>query len=349
MNKKVATLLKMIALALGLLAIGVIIYKKIGDGKNKVFTLYDFAMGTSVSLTLYGVDDEDPMGKDIIARINTLSNELISWRESTSQLYRLNNSYEPGIEYNISPELNEVIAMSYKICEDSKGALDITIRPLLNLWNIESATVDTFSIPDFMSICEMLPEIGYENVSLTDNGVTIGKEGVILDLGATGKGYALDVIRDEFLQDKVSGAVVTIGGSVLVYGCKNDGNPWNIGVRNPFGDDGDMMGYLKFEGDVNVCISTSGDYEKYIEFDGVRFHHIFDRETGYPAQSGLKSVTVVCENGLVSDGLSTACFVLGYDNSLELLKKYNAEAVFITGDGEVIVTDGLKDNFSEAE
>lgn len=349
MNKKVVALLKMIALALGLLAIGVIIYKKVGDGKNKVCTVHDFAMGTSVNVTLYGVDDENPMGKDIIARINMLSNELISWRESTSQLYRLNNSYKPGIEYNISPELNEVIAMSYKICEDSKGALDITIRPLLNLWNIENSTADTFSIPDFMAICDMLPEIGYENVRLTDNGVIIDNEGIILDLGATGKGYALDIIRTEFLQDKISGAVVSIGGSVLVYGSKNDGSPWNIGIRDPLGDDGDMIGYLKFEGETNICISTSGDYEKYIDIDGVRLHHIFDRETGYPAQAGLHSVTVVCENGLASDGLSTACFVLGYDNSLELLKKYNAEAVFVTVDGEVIVTDGLKDNFSEAK
>lgn len=350
MNKKIKTLLKMTALALGLLVLFIVISKKVKpEGPKEPETIYDFAMGTSVSIKLYGVEDDKAMAEEMITRINTLSDSVISWRNSESELYKLNNSYVSGEKYAISEELNEVLTMSYKICQDSDGALDITIRPIANLWNIEEATADTFVIPDFMDVVDTIKTIGYENVTMVDGGVIINKEDMLLDFGATGKGYALDVIREEFLPDKVDGAIITIGGSVLVYGEKANKKPWNIGIRDPFGQEGDVIGYLVFEGDTNICISTSGDYEKYIEMDGIRYHHIFDRVTGYPANAGLASVTVVCENGLASDGLSTACFVLGYDGSLSLLEKYDAEAIFVLTSGEVIVTDGLKDCFDKVE
>lgn len=348
MNKKIKTLLKMLILALGLLGLFIVITKKMKPEEIKdAETIYDFAMGTSVTIKLYGVEDEEAYAGDIVTRINDISDNLISWRVEKSQLYDLNNNYKTGEKFAISDELNEILSMSYKICKDSDGALDITIRPLANLWGIEDATADTFSIPDFQDIVDMVPEIGYENITLTNGGVILNKDDMLLDFGATGKGYALDVIREEYIKDKVDGAIITIGGSVLVYGEKYNGKDWNIGIRDPFGEEGDMIGYLSFASGTNMCISTSGDYEKYIEKDGIKYHHIFDRVTGYPASAGLASVTVVCENGLASDGLSTACFVMGYDSSLPLLEKYKAEAVFVLTSGEIIVTDGLKDNFSE--
>ena len=350
MNKKLSLLLKMLVLALGLLAVYIATSKRTDTiGEDDADTIYDFAMGTAVSIKLYGVSDEKAVATDIVTRINQLSDETISWRAEGSELYQLNSSYVTGKEYNVSPELNEILTMSFKICEDSKGALDISIRPLANLWNIEQATEDEFSIPYFADIADIIPEIGYENISFTDQGIILNKDGMLLDFGATGKGYALDIIRAELIEDKVDGAVVTIGGSVLVYGEKSNKKPWNIGIRDPFGQDGDMIGYLTFDGETNICISTSGDYEKYIEKDGVRYHHILDRMTGYPASAGLSSVTVVCENGLASDGLSTACFVLGYDASISLLETYGAEGIFVLSDGEIIVTDGLEDIFSKAK
>ena len=131
----------------------------------------------------------------------------------------------------------------------------------------------------------------------------------------------------------------------MTYGKKPDGKPWKIGIANPRTEDGESyLGSLTIDG--TCSISTSGDYEKYVIEDGVRYHHILDSKTGYPAESGLISVTIVCEDGWLSDGLSTACFVLGYEDSLPLLETYQAEAVFVTEDKEVIVTDGLKDMFT---
>lgn len=166
-----------------------------------------------------------------------------------------------------------------------------------------------------------------------------------LDLGAVGKGIACDVAQNYLKQQKeVSGAVIAVGGSILLYGSKADGSNWNVAVQNPRGKDGEAMGVLSLSGTTNV--STSGDYEKYFMQNGKRYHHILDPSTGYPAESSLISVTVVSDNGLLSDGLSTACFVLGKEKGERLLETYGAEGVFIDQNKKVTVTKGLKDKFT---
>lgn len=166
-----------------------------------------------------------------------------------------------------------------------------------------------------------------------------------LDLGAVGKGIACDVVQDYLKKQKeVSGAVIAVGGSILLYGDKTDGSTWNVAVQDPRGQDGEAMGVLSLAGTTNV--STSGDYEKYFMQDGKRYHHILDPSTGYPAESGLISVTVVSDSGLLSDGLSTACFVLGKEKGEKLLESYGAEGIFIDQDKKVTVTKGLQDKFT---
>ena len=166
-----------------------------------------------------------------------------------------------------------------------------------------------------------------------------------LDLGAVGKGIACDVAQNYLKQQKeVSGAVIAVGGSILLYGSKTDGTNWNVAVQNPRGKDGEAMGVLSLSGTTNV--STSGDYEKYFMQNGKRYHHILDPSTGYPAESSLISVTVVSDNGLLSDGLSTACFVLGKEKGQKLLETYGAEGIFIDQNKKVTVTKGLKDKFT---
>ena len=158
-----------------------------------------------------------------------------------------------------------------------------------------------------------------------------------LDLGAVAQNYLKQ-------QKEVSGAVIAVGGSILLYGSKADGTNWNVAVQNPRGKDGEAMGVLSLSGTTNV--STSGDYEKYFMQNGKRYHHILDPSTGYPAESSLISVTVVSDNGLLSDGLSTACFVLGKEKGQKLLETYGAEGIFIDQNKKVTVTKGLKDKFT---
>lgn len=145
------------------------------------------------------------------------------------------------------------------------------------------------------------------------------------------------------MQTDIQGAVISVGGSILVYGDKGNGHGWNIAIQDPRGATGDVLGVIYLDGE--AMISTSGDYEKYFEIDGKRYHHIFDPNTGYPADNGLISVTVVCDNGMLSDVLSTACFVMGLEDGMEYAKTKGVEAIFVTDEKKVYVTDGLKKTF----
>ncbi len=355
MNKKLVTLLKMIILSFGLVAIFAMVKKgsqqKVDSGNLPGTTNYYFAMGTSVSINLYDKDkafDEAGIAEQIIKDIKILDEDILSWRSKESELGKLNNSTDKSIE--ISTELYTVLAQSLAICRDSYGALDITIRPLIALWNIEGeGDASDFVPPCDEDIKNVLQKVDYENISLnaetSSYKLSRASKDTIIDLGATGKGYALDKAKDILEEAGADGALITVGGSILVYGKKTDGSSWKIGVRDPRkpNDTSAMMGYLEFPAGTIACISTSGGYEKFKIYEGKEYHHILDSKTGYPANSGLLSVTVVCDDGLVSDGLSTACFVLGYEKSLPLLQKYNAQAVFMDSNGDIMVTDGLKD------
>jgi thiamine biosynthesis lipoprotein len=295
-----------------------------------------------------GGNAADETAEKIVTEIKKLDSQIISWRDETSELAAVNASDDKKLE--ISETLFSVLNESLRICADSNGALDITLRPLLDCWNIENATEDNFSIPTENEIRDSLSKTGYEKVTLNEDGaggILNKADEIVLDLGATGKGYALDVARDYLENQNISGAIVTVGGSVLVYGEKSTGESWKVGVRNPDGAADDMIGYIELSGVDYMCVSTSGDYEKYVEYNGEKYHHILDRSTGYPAKSGLSSVTVMCKSGTDSDGLSTACFVLGKEKSIELLKKYDAEAVFVDTDGNVSMTDGMKEYYRE--
>ena len=159
-----------------------------------------------------------------------------------------------------------------------------------------------------------------------------------VDLGAYGKGAACDKALRVLEGEQnycVSAAVINLGGNIMTYGQKPWGQPFKIALRDPLGGPNDTIGVFTLRG--THFISTSGSYEKYFEQDGVKYHHIFDPETGYPAyrDPGLVSVTVINDNGAIGDMISTACFVLGYENSLDLLAQYDCDALFFYENGDV--------------
>lgn len=341
-GKRFLSLIKMLALSLALLGI-ILIIIRFGDKKNQgesddKLYLYDFAMGTSISIEIYGNSDElDNIMHEINDKIKDIDTRLISWRETGSELEALNSSYKAGEKYTLSEELYDVLVQSLDICKKTEGALDITIRPLANLWNIEETTEDNFSVPSETDINKTLEKVGYEHLEPDTTAVTIDIDNMLVDFGAVGKGYALDAVRKIIQASDAKGAVIGVGGSILVYGSKPDGGSWKVGIRNPKGDVNDMIGYITVPAGGTQCISTSGDYEKYIERDGKKYHHILDRSTGRPAEGSMSSVTVICENGLVSDGLSTACFILGIEKSKPVLEYYDAAAVFVDKDNNITV------------
>lgn len=339
----------------------------------------DFVMSTVLSEKIYGTKD---VTQDIKEELDKLEKDQLSWREDHSVVSKINADAQKGIKTKLDSDMTSWVEDSLELAKRSNGAFDPTIGRLTRLWNIEG---DNPKVPSIQEIKNTLEDTGYTKIHLEkvesqntantkknvdkdikDNtaknketsedtskntntnesvsSIYIGDK-CTLDLGAVGKGIACDVVQDYLKKQKeVSGAVIAVGGSILLYGSKADGSDWNVAVQNPRGQDGEAMGVLSLSGTTNV--STSGDYEKYFMQDGKRYHHILDPSTGYPADSGLISVTIVSDSGLLSDGLSTACFVLGKEKGEKLLETYGAEGVFIDQNKKVTVTKGLKDKFT---
>ena len=301
------------------------------------YTNADFAMDTVVSETLYtsGADINTQIGE----KLREMETTLLSWTEENSQISQLNNA--DGKTMEVSDDLAADLEKIRQLSQDSNGAFDPTLGKIIRLWDIAG---ENPHVPDQSEIDTLLPEVGYEKIQVDGNNVTL-LDGCTLDLGAVGKGMGCDLIMDYLRsQPDVSGMILNLGGSsVMTYGEKPDGSPWKVALTDPRDTEGDYLGAITL--DANQFLSTSGDYEKYFIDDGIRYHHILDPKTGYPVWNGLTSVTIICDQGYLADGLSTACFVLGMDAAKPLLEKYDAEAVFVDEDKNVYVTSGLMDKF----
>lgn len=279
------------------------------------------AMGTIISQKVYGDYSAKHIEK-ITALINGLDGE-ISWRNENSSVAKLNAK-----KAVTSAGVAAIVKKSLDVSESCGGAFDISVAPVVKLWNIGE---EDERIPSDAEIKNALTDVDYSKIEINGNTVTLA-EGMEIDLGAVGKGAACDNVMTYLKASDVKGAVISVGGSILAYGSYNKkGYEWKIAVRHPR-NDSEYLGVISLS---EGFVSTSGDYERYFEKDGKRYHHIVDAATGYPADSGLISVTVVCDSGLLSDALSTACFILGYEKSLPLLEKYSASAIFVDRDMKI--------------
>lgn len=309
------------------------------------------AMGTVVQHTLY-VSDES-VGETVIAKIQNelerLEEECLSWRIEESQVAIINRRAGQPEGVTVDGELYNYLLEIWKVSEESDGALDVTVGQVTGLWNLDEwagqeKKWQEFPIPDKAQIEVLLKNTGYEKVKLADGRIQI-PQSMSLDLGAVGKGIACDRIGAYLKnQEEIQGAVISVGGSVVTYGNKPNGSDWNVAIMHPR-EEGVYLGTLSLQGE--WYIATSGDYERYVEKEGKRYHHIMNPKTGYPVDNGLCSVTILSDSGLLSDALSTACFVLGAEEGLKLAKQMNVEALLVTTELEVLMTDGMKTYFKE--
>lgn len=310
------------------------------------------AMGTVVQQTLYVTEDEqgEQLLRELQSLLEDLEKEELSWRAEDSQVAKINKQAGDAAGTPVEKELFDCLTTIRDISVQSEGALDVTLGKATRLWDLdtwamaEDVELQEFSVPEQDDLQEALKHTGYESIGLQEGRVIL-PEGMELNLGAVGKGIACDRIG-AFLreQESVTGAVISVGGSILTYGSKPDASEWKVAIVHPR-EDGASLGMLSLTGE--WYISTSGDYERYVEKDGRRYHHIINPENGYPADSGLCSVTILSKNGLLSDALSTACFVLGPVKGRQLAEMYEAEALFVTNGQELIMTEGMKKIFKE--
>lgn len=318
----------------------------------------DTAMGTVISQTVYltGKNATTTNGKtgekitdDIIQKLNDLEQKELSWRLESAEVAHINAAAGEG-QAPVSSQMAEWLGRCLQVSEESAGAFDISIGRLSRLWDIDTwAAAENpgdYELPGQEEIAQALATAGWQKIQLEQqadgDSVSIPAE-MQLDLGAVGKGVALDEIRGVLEEhSEVSGAVISVGGSILTYGSKPEGGSWQIAVTDPL-DPSESVGVLTLDG--GYCVSTSGDYERYVEVDGVRYHHILDPRTGSPARSDVAGVTIVTKDGFISDALSTACFVLGQEEGQKLLKKYDAEGLFIDHEGTITMTEGMQQYF----
>lgn len=230
----------------------------------------------------------------------------------------------------------EVLRQAKRYGRFTKGAFDVTVGPLADLWR---RAMEERQLPGDEAVWQALALVNFANVTLDEEAHTVllEKAGQRIDLGGIAKGYAVNELRKRLRRHGVRRALLDLGGTVAALGC---GLP--VGIRDPFRPDGAPMGTLMLEDRIAV---TSGVYERFAYMDGHRYHHIVDPRTGYPSKSGLVSVTLVGENGGALDAFATAALILGMEKSAPMLAEQGMDAVFVTEQGQVFVTRGLKRQF----
>lgn len=290
-----------------------------------------FAMDTYMTLSCMGKDADSALDEacEEIKRLDA----LLCAANENSEVARLNSAGGGAVSSDIARLLNA----SLNLYADTNGAFDAALLPLTSAWGFSTGE---YRVPTRAELENSLSLSGSENI--TFNGKTLAMEqGSGLDLGGIAKGYAGDRVRDILKARGISSACISLGGNVCVIGSREDSKPWRVGIQDP---QGGYLGILSVE---DMSVVTSGSYERYFtDNSGRTYHHILDPETGYPADSGLVSVTIVCESGTLADGLSTACFVMGAQKALEYRRERgDFELVMLCEDGTLYATQGLKDSF----
>ena len=292
-----------------------------------------FAMDTVMSVRVYGDEALLDAAEDRVRELEA----LWSVTDPGSEIYALNRDGSAAL----SGDAARLLAGALDMCVRTGGALDITIYPVVRLWGF---TTGEYTVPDSGAIEELLTRVDHTRVELDETTWTASlPDGMEVDLGSVAKGDTGDTLAGLLKSRGVESALLDLGGNIQTIGARPDGTPWRVGVRDP--EDG--TGHIGVVSVSGKAVVTSGGYERYFEQDGVRYWHILDPETGAPARSGLQSVTVIGESGLLCDALSTALFVMGLDGALEHWREYrDFEAVFVCDDGSVTVTAGLEDSFT---
>ncbi len=294
-----------------------------------------FAMDTAMDFTVYGdaalLDEAETL-------IGSLE-EQVSVTDEHSDIYAIDHTGSGSLSGNAA----ELMEQALELCRRTGGALDISVYPIVRAWGF---TTGSYQVPDEETIQSLLPLVDYTQIQYdAATGVVTLPEGMEIDLGSVAKGYAGQLAAQMLREHGVQSALLNLGGNVQTVGAKPDGSPWQIGIKDPQGEDAMMV--LSVE---DQAVVTSGGYERYFEQDGQTYWHIMDPSTGHPADSGLLSVTIVGKQGIICDGLSTSLFVMGLEKAADLwAQSCDFEAVFVTASGEVYITEGLQDRFALTE
>ncbi len=283
--------------------------------ESKNITRQTFALDTVINITTNEKDSEKI--NDAFALLRGYEN-VFSRTKPESKLYLLNNG-----QGKLNGDIEKVLSFSLEMSRLTNGAFDVTVAPLVDLWNIKERKTP----PTAEEIETARSKTGYEDITLSP--FSLG--GKAIDMGAVAKGYIADKVAESFKEKDVENAVIDLGGNVVLIG------EFNVGIRNPFNPN-EVFATITVKDKSAV---TSGAYQRYFEYEGKRYHHIIDPRTGYPSESGVASVTVISPSSMQADALSTAIFILGKD-SISLCDNFtDTDALIIMENGEVITTENF--------
>lgn len=308
---------------------------------SQEYTSDVFAMDTYMTLTAYGENAQEAVEAGI-AEIQRLD-DLLSTGKDTSEVAQI-NANGGGV---LSEDTDYLVKRALDIYQSTNGAFDISIYPVMQLWGF---TTGNFAVPSESDLAAKLALVDAGKIILSEeNGQTSISlpEGMEIDLGGIAKGYTSGRVMDVMKSYGIKSAVINLGGNAHVLGNKTDGSQWKVGIQDPE----DENGYLGGVSVTDRAIITSGGYERYFvdEDTGVKYHHIIDPKTGYSANNGLISVTIVSADSTLADGLSTSLFVLGTEDAITYCEEHCAEdgfdAIMEDEDGKLYITDGIYDDF----
>lgn len=313
-----------------------------GCGEGKTYQKEIFAMDTYMTLTAYGKNAEAGLSS-AVGVINSLA-AMLDPEDEDSEVYALNHAR--GAAMVMPGQIVDMLNVAQTVSDRTGGALDLAIYPLVKAWGFIDGS---YTVPTDDEIDLLLSEIDFDGADITaftESGsylVTI-PDGTELTFGAIAKGCASDYAIAALRSAGVESAVVSLGGNVQTLGKKPDGSNWNVAVQDP----NNTSSYVGIVSVGETAVVTSGGYQRYFYSKGgeTRYHHILNPATGYPADNGLLSVTIVCESGVLADALSTALFVAGENAALAYWRTYGGfEMILVTDDGRVVTTSGLYDAF----
>ncbi|MEZ3445721.1 MAG: FAD:protein FMN transferase [Lachnospiraceae bacterium] len=288
-----------------------------------------------MTFTAYGTDAEPAVlaAEDKIRELE----ELWSVTDKNSDVYAVNHS--SGQTVTVDWKTAELLSYALDLAEETNGALEPTIYPVLTAWGF---TTGENRVPAETELAELLEKVGYDKVELNNDQIQMEPGGMI-DLGAVGKGYAGDEAAQILRERGITAALLDIGGNIQAIGTKPDGSDWRVGLKDPFS--GGVLGIIQVS---DVAVVTSGNYERFfIGEDGKVYGHIIDPATGHPVENGIASVSVIASEGKLCDAHSTALFVMGLENAQDYWRqRRNYEMILIMEDGDIYMTEGIRDSFS---
>ncbi len=313
------------------------------SSQQKTYKKSQFMMGTVVTITVvsdYRLKAEESIDA-AFSEIRRLEGMMSIFKEDSDISLINHSAYKRHI--TVSREVIELLSKANTISRVTDGAFDITTGKLSMLWGFSSdinIEKNDPHLPSDAEIKKALPFVMAEGIITNERERTVylKKKGIIIDTGGIAKGYAADAALAVLKSNGITDAIVAVAGDVRVSGKRQDKKLWRVGVRHPR-KEGKILATLEL---TDRAISTSGDYERFFIKDGIRYHHILDPRTGYPAGE-CQSVTIIADDAVTADALATGVFVLGPEKGMKLIESMKGvEGIIVDKNGRVHLSSSLK-------